>query len=240
MGNLFSVAQTSESAVSRISKSAKVCGWQRVADLEVGETAGLETCAPRGQPDAKQMPEGERELAGAVRGIRRVSSRWLFREVASTYAELALNLLMGPLLFYLHTRFVLEILSGGHVVWKNQSRNPAERVSWTSAARVFWLPSLFGLLGLAAAWRVGFPLAVFILPVTVSWLLAIPLAVLTSDPTLGTWLAKVGLFPDALTAEEVEHLGPLVAGTMTNTENPAAKPAGCLGWLRCCLHRRAA
>ena len=70
------------------------------------------------------------------------SVRWLSREAASTLAELALNLLMGPLLFYLHTRFVVEILSGGHVVWRNQSRNPGERVSWASAGRVFWLPSL--------------------------------------------------------------------------------------------------
>ncbi len=137
------------------------------------------------------------------------SVRWLSREAASTLAELALNLLMGPLLFYLHTRFVVEILSGGHVVWRNQSRNPGERVSWASAGRVFWLPSLLGLLGLVAAHRVGFPLALFILPVTVSWLLSIPLAVLTSDAALGSWLAEAGFFPDALTAEELEHLGPL-------------------------------
>jgi membrane glycosyltransferase len=132
--------------------------------------------------------------------------RWLFKETASTFAELALNLLMGPLLFYLHTRFVLEILSGGHVVWKNQSRNPNEKISWASATRVFWLPSILGLLGVAAACRVGFPLAVFILPVTISWLLAIPLAVFSSDPALGSWLANVGLFPDSLTPDELEQL----------------------------------
>ena len=137
------------------------------------------------------------------------SVRWLSREAASILAELVLNLLMGPLLFYLHTRFVAEILSGGHVVWRNQSRNPGERVSWASAGRVFWLPSLLGLLGLVAADHMGFPLALFILPVAVSWSLSIPLAVLTSDPALGSWLLKAGLFPDALTAEEQEHLGPL-------------------------------
>ena len=135
--------------------------------------------------------------------------RWLFQEAASTLAELVLNLLMGPLLFYLHTRFVAEILSGGHVVWRNQSRNPGERVSWASAGRVFWLPSLLGLLGLLAAHHIGFPLALFILPVAVSWSLSIPLAVLTSDAAHGSWLLKAGFFPDALTAEELEHLGPL-------------------------------
>jgi membrane glycosyltransferase len=74
---------------------------------------------------------------------------------------------------------------------------------------VFWLPSLLGLLGLVAAHHVGFPLALFILPVAVSWSLSIPLAVLTSDAALGSWLLKAGFFPDALTAEELEHLGPL-------------------------------
>jgi membrane glycosyltransferase len=144
----------------------------------------------------------------AVKGLPQ-SVRWLSREAASTLAELVLNLLMGPLLFYFHTRFVAEILSGGHVVWRNQSRNPGERVSWASAGRVFWLPSLLGLLGLLAAHHIGFPLALFILPVAVSWSLSIPLAVLTSDAAHGSWLLKAGFFPDALTAEELEHLGPL-------------------------------
>ncbi len=152
----------------------------------------------------------QRQPSPSVSPHRR--GRWLFREGTSSLAELALNLLLGPLLFYLHTRFVLEILSGGHVIWRNQSRNPSERVSWASAARMFWLPSILGLLGLAAVHRIGFPLAIFILPVTVSWLLAIPLTVLTSDPTIGLWLARVGLFPDSLSAEEIQRLGSLVKG----------------------------
>ena len=139
--------------------------------------------------------------------------RRMLREAISTLAELVLSLLLGPVIFYLHTRFILEILSGGHVVWKNQSRNPRERVSWGTAARVFWLPSVLGLLGAAAACRAGFPLTLLLLPVPASWLLSIPLAVLTSDPTVGSWLTRMGLFPDALTAHELEHLGPVARGS---------------------------
>ncbi|HEY3760644.1 MAG TPA: hypothetical protein VGN23_02750 [Verrucomicrobiae bacterium] len=39
------VAQTSKSAVSRISQSAGFPMFSRPADLEVGDTAGWETCA---------------------------------------------------------------------------------------------------------------------------------------------------------------------------------------------------
>jgi len=39
------VAQTSESAVSRVSKPAAATQCVGSADLEVGDTAGLETCA---------------------------------------------------------------------------------------------------------------------------------------------------------------------------------------------------
>jgi hypothetical protein len=42
------VPQTSKSAVSRVSKPANVTPFQRLADLEIGDTAGLETC---GTPD---------------------------------------------------------------------------------------------------------------------------------------------------------------------------------------------
>jgi hypothetical protein len=42
------VPQTSKSAVSRVSKPANATPFQRLADLEIGDTAGLETC---GTPD---------------------------------------------------------------------------------------------------------------------------------------------------------------------------------------------
>ena len=54
-GYLFSVAQTSKSAVSRVSKPAAINGG---ADLEVGDTAGLETCATRGRQLALNRTAG--------------------------------------------------------------------------------------------------------------------------------------------------------------------------------------
>ncbi len=69
------------------------------------------------------------------------SSRGLWTEIASTASELLLSLLLGPALFYLHARFVLEILTGGQVSWNNQSRDPRQGTSWREAWRAFWLPT---------------------------------------------------------------------------------------------------
>jgi hypothetical protein len=44
------VPQTSKSAVSRVSKPADATHFRRLADLEIGDTAGLETC---GTPDSR-------------------------------------------------------------------------------------------------------------------------------------------------------------------------------------------
>jgi multidrug efflux pump subunit AcrB len=64
------VAQTSKSAVSRISKSADAASAPRAADLEVGDTAGLETCATSG---------GFARFQNAYKGVaqKSVSLRWL-------------------------------------------------------------------------------------------------------------------------------------------------------------------
>jgi hypothetical protein len=52
------VAQTSKSAVSRVSKPAACAIAARHADLEVGDIAGLETCATRQFRIAIENPRG--------------------------------------------------------------------------------------------------------------------------------------------------------------------------------------
>jgi hypothetical protein len=57
------VAQTSKSAVSRVSKPA-VPGFVAAADLEIGDTAGLETCATK--TPAGSIPTGVCKTNSAV------------------------------------------------------------------------------------------------------------------------------------------------------------------------------
>jgi membrane glycosyltransferase len=135
--------------------------------------------------------------------------RRLGPELASTASELALNLLLGPALFYLHARFVLEILTGGQVSWNSQSRDPRQAISWQEAWRALWLPTLLGALGVLAVQRVGFPLALFLVPVVAGWLLSVPMAVWTSSPAAGERLVRLGLFEDLLSESETSQLGTL-------------------------------
>ncbi len=137
-------------------------------------------------------------------------ARWFGLEIASTLGELVLNLFLGPMLFYLHARFVLEILSGGQVTWRNQSRDPRQGISWSEALRAFWLPTALGGFGVFAAHKIRFPLALFLVPVLAGWLLSVPLAVWTSNPLLGERLVRRGLFPDLFTEYEVNQLGALL------------------------------
>src|SRR5947209_14331889 len=88
------VAQVSKPAVSRVSKPANRCQYQvrrripRHADLEVGDTAGLETCAtyeadpgPRlSEPQRLVMPkrlrlQGKPRLGGGRAAARRAAGR---------------------------------------------------------------------------------------------------------------------------------------------------------------------
>jgi membrane glycosyltransferase len=124
------------------------------------------------------------------------------RETVSTLLELLLSISMAPMLFYLHLRFVLEILSGNVVAWTAQTRRVCEPISWREAAAVFWPPTLLGVLwGLAAIQFTPhlFPGLALILG---GWIFSIPLAVATSNPKGGALFARFGLFERYLSWQE--------------------------------------
>ena len=156
---------------------------------------------------------------GADESTRSRGPAWL-PEVASMLTELALSLLVAPALFWLHTRFVVAILTGGHVTWRSQSRDPRQRVGWASAARVLWCPTVLGLWGMLAVGSVPLPLAVGMLPMLLGLAFSIPCAVVTSDARLGRRLADLGLFPDHFSREELLALGGLINGDPTGRLPP--------------------
>ena len=92
------------------------------------------------------------------------------------------SLLLAPLLFYLHTTFVLGILRGRVTPWISPSRNPGETLPLRTAMKMFWLPGILAL-GLTALARWLVPsFLVYLLAIVAGWVIAIPLATGSSRP----------------------------------------------------------
>ena len=142
----------------------------------------------------------------ARHGSRAVLGRAI-RESLSTAAELLLTTALAPLLFYLHTRIVLEIVMGSVITWKSQRRQPAEPISWGEAASVFWVPTFLGAIWLGLAGVLAPHYLPFLSLLLAGWIFSVPLAVVTSSPRIGTRIAALGLFEDCLTEEEAAELG---------------------------------
>ena len=87
-----------------------------------------------------------------------------------------LRLLLAPLLFYLHTTFVLGLLRGRVTPWISPSRNPGETLPLRTAVRMFWPPGILALGLTALAWWLVPSFLVYLLAIIVGWVIAIPLA----------------------------------------------------------------
>ncbi len=127
-------------------------------------------------------------------------------EVLSTVGEFLFSFLISPLLFYMHARFVIEILTGQKVQWVKQSRNPAERISWPAAATAFAAPTVLGMTWAVLAYQMTPGLLPYIGPILLGLIFAIPIAVVSSDPQVGDFLDRQGIFCNCLTAQEKSNL----------------------------------
>jgi len=126
----------------------------------------------------------------------------LWKEGASFLIESFVGVILAPSILYMHTVSVLSILCGRPVRWISQQRMLNAGLSWISAAKVFGLPTLVGVLWLALALKATPGFVIFLAPVLIGWILSIPVATMTSDPRFGSWAAKYGLLSDSLSEEE--------------------------------------
>jgi membrane glycosyltransferase len=153
----------------------------------------------------------------------------IVRELLSHFLEVLLSILISPALFYMHTRFTLEILVGKEVSWGTQSRNPKEELSWKTSARLFAVPSVIAILWGGLAFKFTPSFIIYLGPILGGWLLSIPVAKLTSDLRIGQWLTRHHIFADRLSDHERTALGPLLTpecpGTGASAECPAAELA---------------
>jgi membrane glycosyltransferase len=114
-------------------------------------------------------------------------------EALSFALEVPFSLLLAPLLFYLHTTFVLGILRGRVTPWISPSRNPGETLPLRTAVQMFWLPGTLALGLTALAWWLVPSFLVYLLAIIVGWAIAIPMAAGSSRSlgNLAIWLELI-------------------------------------------------
>lgn len=135
---------------------------------------------------------GVADIAVTRGGAARYGGRLRF--AIGVIVELVFSLLMAPMVALRVSIFMVGLLGfGKSVIWGGQNRD-AYRLTWGDAAQGLWPQTLFGgamllSIGLIAGWGV----VPWALPMILGLGLAIPFAVLTADPRLGRWAARVGL-----------------------------------------------
>ena len=142
----------------------------------------------------KLLPLG---LTLAQRARRRAFGGGL-RLLRAAAAELALSVLIAPVLMVQHSKAVLSILLGRGVAWTAQQRD-GQSESWTAVALSYADITLLGCLWAAVAYLVAPGLMWWLGPVLAGCVLAIPLAALSGRADLGAAVRRAGWF---LTPEE--------------------------------------
>ena len=127
----------------------------------------------------------------------RYGGGWRF--LAGAAVEIVFALVLAAPMTWSAAVGVLRAMAGRPAVWPAQNRD-ARRVSWGEAARLLWPHTLYGavvfaLLAMTSWWAV-----LWAAPFAGGLLLAIPFCVLTAEPAVSDWFARLGL---AATPEEL-------------------------------------
>jgi membrane glycosyltransferase len=107
-------------------------------------------------------------------------------------AELIFSFLLGAIATFRVCLFMIGLIFGKSVIWNGQARD-AHRLPWAVAWQGLWPQTLFGVV-ITALMAIGAPsLILWSLPLIAGFWLAIPFAVVSSDPALGRFFARLGL-----------------------------------------------
>ena len=109
--------------------------------------------------------------------------------VIGAIIEVAVSVLIAPLMMVYHTTFVINTLLGRSVKWNAQQRDESA-VGWGDAARNHWKQTVGGLVvAVLIAWLAP-SLFLWALPVLIGLFVSIPVSVLLSSVRVGGWLRK--------------------------------------------------
>ena len=137
------------------------------------------------------------------------------RFLASAAVEFGFSLLLLPILWFEHTRFMAGLLCGRSLGWPPQTRE-LHALPWRLAVRRLWPQTVLGI-GVLSALAVLAPSAIPYASIMAGGLaLAIPLAVITALPALGRGLVQFGI------GRLPEETGSSEEGNGVVPETPAA------------------
>jgi len=114
------------------------------------------------------------------------------RALLSMLLETLLAALMAPVVMYVQSRGVAEVLAGKDSGWDAQQRDDGG-ISWPALIRGYGGLSVFGLFMGILAYAVSPSLAAWMSPVVVGMVLAIPVVALTSSRSAGTLMHRLRL-----------------------------------------------
>lgn len=112
--------------------------------------------------------------------------------VIGAIIEVAVSVLIAPLMMVYHTTFVVNTLLGRSVKWNAQQRDESA-VGWSDAARNHWKQTVGGLVVCGLIAWLAPALFIWALPVLMGLIVSIPVSVLLSSVKVGGWLRDHGL-----------------------------------------------
>lgn len=125
--------------------------------------------------------QGRRECGGAIRVF------------FSILVETVFAALMAPVVMYIQSRGVSEVIAGKDSGWDAQRRDD-DKISWRNLIRSYGEPTVFGLLIGALSYFVSPSLTAWMAPVIIGMVLSIPVVAFTSLRSTGDFLLRRKIF----------------------------------------------
>ncbi|WP_300160809.1 glucans biosynthesis glucosyltransferase MdoH [Solidesulfovibrio sp.] len=146
-----------------------------------------------------------------------------WRLLGSMAIEVFVSSLLAPIRMLFHSKFVSITLLGRETTWGRQARDDRS-TAWSDAIRFHLGGTLLAALWAGTLFLYNREFFWWVCPVFGPLLLAVPLSVVTSLPSLGRWLKRLGLL---LIPEEVDPPRELAELAAFHERNAlAARPLG--------------
>ena len=116
-----------------------------------------------------------------------------WRLIKGGVMELAMAILIAPLMMFYHSYFVISVFAGISVKWEAQARE-GSMVPWMDSLKRSKVATIVALAWGAATFIYTPALFIWLLPVLIGLILAAPLIRITSSPDLGRAAMRGGIF----------------------------------------------